>query len=67
LGIRKATKKASAATPAPKKFAMTISLKKPRIRLRRVPVPMTEAAFAMLWFSDIEDRRTILDYTEFKK
>src|SRR3990170_3128724 len=54
LGIRKATKKASAAIPAPKKLAITISLKKPKIRLKRVPIPMVVAAFAILWCSDIE-------------
>ena len=53
LGILKATKKASAATPVPKKLAMTISLKKPSIRLRKVPVPMMDAALVILWFSDI--------------
>ncbi len=53
LGILKATKKASAAIPAPKKLAMTISLKKPRIRLRKVPIPIMEAAFVIFWFSDI--------------
>jgi hypothetical protein len=55
LGIRKATKKASAAIPAPKKLAMTISLKKPRMRLRRVPVPIMEAAFVILLCSDMEE------------
>jgi hypothetical protein len=53
LGILKATKKASAAIPVPKKLAMTISLRKPRIRLSKVPVPMMVAAFVILWFSDI--------------
>jgi hypothetical protein len=48
FGSRKATKKASAAIPAPKKFAMTISLTNPRIRLRSVPVPITLAALAIL-------------------
>jgi hypothetical protein len=47
LGIRKATKKASAAIPAPKKLAITISLKNPKIRLRIVPVPIVDAAFAI--------------------
>jgi hypothetical protein len=46
---------------------MTISLKKPRIRLENVPIPMVVAAFVILWFSDIGDLRTILDYTDFKK
>jgi hypothetical protein len=36
LGIRRATKKASAAMPEPKRLAITISLTKPRIRLRKV-------------------------------
>jgi hypothetical protein len=53
LGILKATKKASAAIPVPKKLAMTISLKKPTIRLRKVPIPIMEAALVILWFSDI--------------
>jgi hypothetical protein len=53
LGIRKATKKASAAMPAPKKWAITASLKKPRIRLRSVPIPMVEAALVIACFSDI--------------
>jgi hypothetical protein len=54
LGMRKATKKASAAIPAPKKLAITISRKKPRILLSKVPVPMTVAALVILWFSDIK-------------
>jgi hypothetical protein len=54
FGIRKATKKASAAIPAPKKLAITISLRKPRIRLSNVPVPIVVAALAILWFSDIK-------------
>jgi hypothetical protein len=53
LGILKATKKASAAIPVPKKLAMTISLKKPRIRLSKVPIPITEAAFVILLSSDM--------------
>jgi hypothetical protein len=53
LGILKATKKASAAIPVPKKLAITISLKKPSIRLRKVPIPMMDAALVILWFSDI--------------
>jgi hypothetical protein len=57
LGILKATKKASAAIPVPKKLAMTISLRKPRIRLRKVPIPMMEAALVILWFSDIMQMR----------
>jgi len=52
LGILKATKKASAAIPVPKKLAMTISLKKPRIRLRKVPIPMIKAAFVIVLCSD---------------
>jgi hypothetical protein len=53
LGILKATKKASAAIPVPKKLAITISLKKPRIRLSKVPVPMMEAASVILLCSDM--------------
>jgi hypothetical protein len=43
---------------------MTISLKKPRIRLRRVPIPMVVAALAILWFSDIRGSKNerSLDY-----
>jgi len=69
FGIRKATKKASAAIPAPKKRAMTISLKKPKIRLRKVPMPMVVAALVILWVSDIKGSKNerSLDYTDFKK
>jgi hypothetical protein len=69
LGIRKATKKASAAIPAPKKLAITMSLKKPRMRLSKVPVPMTVAALVILWFSDIKGskKERSLDYTDFKR
>jgi hypothetical protein len=52
LGIRKATKKASAAIPVPKKWAVTISLKNPRIRLRSVPIPIVDAALVIVCFSD---------------
>jgi hypothetical protein len=44
-----------------------MSLKKPRMRLKNVPIPMVVAAFAILWFSDIGDRKTIPDYTDFQK
>jgi hypothetical protein len=69
LGIRKATKKASAAIPAPKKLAITISRKKPKIRLSKVPVPMTVAALVILWFSDIKGskKERSLDYRDFKR
>ncbi|MBA7694017.1 hypothetical protein ES703_102617 [subsurface metagenome] len=36
LGMRRATKKASAAMPEPKRLAITISRTRPRIRLRKV-------------------------------
>jgi hypothetical protein len=36
---------------------MTISLRKPKIRLRSVPIPMVVAAFVILLFSDILDKR----------
>jgi hypothetical protein len=69
LGIRKATKKASAAIPAPKKFAITISRKNPRTRLRSVPVPMVVAALVILCSSDIRGSKNerSLDYRDFKK
>jgi hypothetical protein len=38
---------------------MTISLKKPTMRLRRVPVPMVVAALVILWFSVIKNQRKI--------
>jgi len=52
LGIRKATKKASAIMPAPKDLATTISLKNPMILLRRVANPTTEAAFVICFSSE---------------
>jgi hypothetical protein len=48
LGIKKATKKASVASPAPKKYAITTSRAYPRIRLRNVADPTTPAALAIL-------------------
>jgi hypothetical protein len=37
------------------------------MRLRRVPVPIMEAAFVILLCSDIRDRKTIPDYTDFPR
>jgi hypothetical protein len=48
LGSLKATKKASVAGPAPKKYAITMSRAYPRMRLRRVADPTTPAALAIL-------------------
>jgi hypothetical protein len=53
LGIVKAIKKASAASPAPKNQATTTSRMNPRIRLSRVAVPTIPAAFVMRVASDI--------------
>jgi hypothetical protein len=44
LGMRKATKKASAAMPEPKRVAITISRTRPSIRLISVKNAMTPAA-----------------------
>ena len=51
LGILKATKKASEASPAPKNQAITTSLMKPKMRLNKVADPTTPAAFVTRWFS----------------
>jgi hypothetical protein len=40
--------------PAPKKWAITASLTKPRIRLKSVPIPMVEAALVIACFSDMK-------------
>ena len=53
LGIRKATKKASAARPAPKKPAMTTSLTNPSMRLSKVAAPTIPAALVTFEFSVI--------------
>ncbi len=53
LGMRKATKKASAIHPAPKNQAITISRMNPMIRLSSVAAPITPAARATRWFSFI--------------
>jgi hypothetical protein len=47
LGIRKATKKASVAVPAPKSWATIISLRKPKILERSVAPPTIPAALAI--------------------
>src|SRR3972149_3033536 len=51
FGILKATKKASAAIPAPNRVAIKASLTKPSIRLINVAPPTTPAALAILDFS----------------
>ena len=51
LGILKATKKASEASPAPKNQAITTSLTKPKMRLNKVADPTTPAAFITRRFS----------------
>ena len=53
FGIRRATKKASAAIPDPKIVAMTISRTSPRIRLRSVKKAMTPAAPLMFFLSGL--------------
>jgi len=47
FGILKATKKASAASAAPKNHATITSLRNPRIRLNNVAAPTTPAAFVI--------------------
>ena len=51
FGIRKATKKASVARPAPKKRATMTSRMKPKTRESIVASPTTPAALATRWFS----------------
>ena len=53
FGILKATKNASAERPAPKNQAITISLIKPKIRLKTVAALTIPAAFATRLFSEI--------------
>ena len=53
FGIRRATKKASAAIPEPNKVAITISRTSPRIRLRSVKNAMTPAALLMFFLSGL--------------
>ncbi|CUQ66434.1 protein of unknown function [Candidatus Nitrospira inopinata] len=55
LGTRNATKKASAAGVAPNNRASTMSRMKPRIRLAKVPTPITPAAFTTDWCSSCFD------------
>jgi len=54
FGIRKATKKASADMPEPKKLAISISLANPRILLRKVKIPTMPAALVTTSFSFIK-------------
>jgi small subunit ribosomal protein S20 len=51
FGIRKATKKASAAIPEPKKLAMRISLASPTVLLKKVKKPTIPAALVTCSFS----------------
>jgi len=59
LGIRKATKNASADIPEPKKLAMSISLANPRILLRKVKIPTTPAALVTRSFSRMKNLDTV--------
>jgi len=53
LGIRKATKNASAVIPEPKKLAIRMSLANPRILLKKVKIPTMPAALVTSSFSFI--------------
>jgi len=59
LGIRKATKNASADIPEPKKLAMSMSLTNPRILLRKVKIPTTPAALVTRSFSFMKNLDTV--------
>ena len=50
--MRKATKKASAHGPAPRKLAMTMSRTNPNIRLSEVQKPTTPAALVAAFSSE---------------
>jgi len=54
LGMVKAMKKASDASPAPKNQATTTSRMNPKMRLNRVAAPTVPAAFVMRAASDIK-------------
>lgn len=55
LGMRNATKKASATMPAPKKLAITMSRMRPKLRLRKVKNPTTPAARLTFFSSDPDE------------
>ena len=59
LGIRKATKNASADMPEPKNLAISMSLANPRILLRKVKMPTTPAALVTRSFSFMKNLDTI--------
>ncbi|GAJ13638.1 unnamed protein product, partial [marine sediment metagenome] len=59
LGIRKATKKASADMPEPKKLAIRMSLTNPRILLKKVKIPTTPAALVTRLFSFMKNLDTV--------
>ena len=54
--MRKATKKASVAIPAPKNWATIMSRIKPKIRERRVAPPTIPAALAIVFCSSMAVR-----------
>jgi len=59
LGIRKATKNASADMPEPKKLAIRMSLANPRILLKKVKTPTTPAALVTRSFSFMKNLDTV--------
>jgi hypothetical protein len=60
LGIRKATKNASADIPEPKNLAIRMSLANPKILLKKVKKPTTPAALVTSSFSRIKSLDTTL-------
>ena len=60
LGIRKATKKASADIPVPKKLAIRTSLTNPKILLKKVNTPTIPAALVTRLFSFMKNLDTVL-------
>ncbi len=63
LGMRNATKKASAAIPVPKNPAITMSRMRPKTRLARVKNPTTPAARRTLPCSDLADIERCTEYS----
>jgi len=59
LGIRKATKNASADMPEPNKLAIRMSLINPRILLKKVKIPTTPAALVTRSFSFMKNLDTV--------
>jgi hypothetical protein len=55
LGIRNATKKASATMPDPKNLAKTMSRIRPKIRLKNVKKPTTPAARLIFFSSELDE------------